>query len=289
MQNSIIEEEFRADALANGVVLPKNIIANTPKPQRAGAVAYKLNLDGRPAGFYQDHKQGIKRTWKYQKSSIHYTQAEREAFKAVIEQNKAIAKQKLENIQAKAANKARLMFGKASPAQPNNSYLERKNADAHGTREWQGAIDDVLIIPLLDENLKIVNLQLIFKDGKKRFLSNGRKSGCFFPIGKKAEQGGKLIICEGFATGASIHQATGFQVICAMDAGNLKPVAELIRFKRPDIQIIIASDNDQSGVGQRYAQEAATAVNGTCVVCPVVGMDFNDLANSGGSISEVLG
>ena len=32
--------------------------------------------------------------------------------------------------------------------------------------------------------------------------------------------------CEGWATGASLHIATGHTVIAAMDAGNLMPVAE---------------------------------------------------------------
>ena len=51
-------------------------------------------------------------------------------------------------------------------------------------------------------------------------------------------------LCEGWATGASLHEATGLPVVAAMDAGNLGPVAELLRRSYPDAAITIVADND---------------------------------------------
>ena len=74
------------------------------------------------------------------------------------------------------------------------------------------------------------SLQFISREGDKRFLIGGRVSGCYFPIGKPD---GALCIAEGYATGASIHEATGTAVAVAFNAGNLLPVASALRAKFP--------------------------------------------------------
>lgn len=267
---------------------PKEIILDSPKFIRFGEsnrYYYKVFTDGLPSMVYGDHKTGLRETVRLFDDNTYHTQAELDEFKATATKNKADAKKRLEKRQAETAIEACSSWRKAFPASPNNPYLLRKKIQPHSAREGRGTLDSVLFIPLVDESLQIVNIQRIFKDGTKRFLSGGKKAGCFFPIGKKAKHGGKVIICEGVATGVSIHEATGEQVIVALDAGNLEAVAKLFRSRRPDVEIIIAADNDVSGVGQSYAQAAALAVNGRCVVCPIAGMDFNDYVNAGNTIN----
>ena len=97
-----------------------------------------------------------------------------------------------------------------------------------------------------------------------------------------------MCICEGYATAASIHEATGYAVGAAFSAGNLLPVAKALRNKYPNVQLIICSDADKNRVGETKARKAATAVGGI-VVLPTFGpdqssglTDFNDLHKQAG-------
>ncbi|CAA7625927.1 hypothetical protein MTBSS4_550008 [Magnetospirillum sp. SS-4] len=104
---------------------------------------------------------------------------------------------------------------------------------------------------------------------------------------------GAIVIAEGYATAATIHETTGRPVIAAFDSGNLKAVAETVRAKFPEREILIAADNDHANkhgnIGLSKAEEAAKAVGGH-VVAPAFDADekargltdFNDLAKSRG-------
>ena len=54
-----------------------------------------------------------------------------------------------------------------------------------------------------------------------------------------------LIICEGVATGLSLYECTGYPVAVAFDAGNLEPVAKVMRARMPNLRIVIAADDDR--------------------------------------------
>lgn len=82
---------------------------------------------------------------------------------------------------------------------------------------------------------------------------------------------------EGYATGASVHEATGFPVAIALDTGNLRPVAEALRANYPSIQMIVYGDHDVTGTGQAKAQDAAQAVGGLVVLPDTPGEDWNDV------------
>ncbi len=85
------------------------------------------------------------------------------------------------------------------------------------------------------------------------------------------------MICEGFATGASLYEDSGQRVVIAFDAGNLLPVAKNIRELNPDTEIIICGDNDISGVGQEKARKAALSIDGKILIPPLPGKDWNDV------------
>lgn len=97
-------------------------------------------------------------------------------------------------------------------------------------------------------------------------------------MGKKSD---KILIAEGFATAATLHECTGLQCFVAFDAGNLTPVARVVRSKRPLADIVICGDSDISFKGQEAANNAALAVNGLVALPPKLGMDFNDYARAG--------
>ncbi|WP_429128532.1 DUF927 domain-containing protein [Aeromonas media] len=131
-----------------------------------------------------------------------------------------------------------------------------------------------LVVVLTDEAGELVNVQLIRADGTKRYLHGGQKAGAFHRI-----DGGELVaVVEGFATGLSIHQATGATVFCGMDCGNLASVARLVRGQQPDARILLCGDNDahtQGNPGKTKAEQAAAAIGGLIALPPIAG-DWND-------------
>ena len=122
-------------------------------------------------------------------------------------------------------------------------------------------------MPLRDPTTnRLLNLQFIGEAGSKRFLTGGRVKGCCFLIG---EPGDVLCIAEGFATGASVHEATGYAVAVAFDCGNLQSVAEAMRARFPNARIVIAADDDYQTAGNpglTKAREAAAAIGGSVAV-----------------------
>jgi putative DNA primase/helicase len=107
--------------------------------------------------------------------------------------------------------------------------------------------------------------------------------GCYHAIGKP---NGTLCVCEGYATGASIHEATGYAVAVAFNAGNLGPVARALREKYPKIRLVICADDDQwtkGNPGVTKATEAARAVGAEIAIPRFKNLSekptyFNDLA-----------
>jgi putative DNA primase/helicase len=185
--------------------------------------------------------------------------------------------QKLRHEQS--AFNAQVIWGKSSPV-ITHPYLERKRVKPHNTRLYR----DSLVIPIYSEFRELVNLQFIQCDGSKRFLSGGRKKGCFSVIKSTTGNTDIVLICEGWATGGSLSEHTGHQVVIALDAGNISAVATAIRNIYPQTEIVICGDNDLSGIGQRAARDAAVACGGNYKIPATVGADWND-ALAGGVVN----
>jgi len=167
-----------------------------------------------------------------------------------------------------SANECRTIFDGAMPASPDHPYIAKKNLA--GTYGAKVTGDGRLIIPIIDKDGKIRNLQYIDHSGDKKFHGGAEITGCSFVI----HGGETLYLCEGFATGASIFEATGGTVVCAMSANNLPPVANLLTG-----QVVVVADNDESGTGERYGRIAAEAIGARLVMPPTRG-DANDYAQS---------
>lgn len=233
--------------------------------------AYVLHSNGHPAGYFEDFKRGIKITWRMEGNYTQLSEADRAQIIAANFQRQ----KELEDAHRKAADKARYIW-RNSPLATTHPYLTRKKIQPHGIKiNKYGA----LTIALYNEKLELVNLQFIDADGNKRFLKGGKKKDCFCWLGSPTET---ILVAEGFATAASLHEHKGFQTFVAFDKGNLECVAKIIRSNRPDAQIIIAGDNDESGVGQNAARAAAFAVGGKFIIPKEVGMDWNDVLTQGG-------
>jgi putative DNA primase/helicase len=195
------------------------------------------------------------------------------------------------------------LWRRSVPACPDHAYLLRKRVGVHGLRfcpVWErrvyakdGRFETVkvpgaLLVPMKDETGAIWNLQAIFAEpcpalGRdKDFLSGGRKRGLFHWLGKRTET---VCLAEGYATGATIHEATGYRTFVCFDCGNLPAVAEIVRGLLPDAKIVVCADHDRPDkagrrAGQEKAAEAAGLVGGFMALPPVEGADFNDWAQS---------
>lgn len=220
-------------------------------------------------------KSGASGTWSMGRGRL--TEAERERLREATA--KAMRQREAERARAaaQASAHAGTVWSQSAQPDPKHPYLVRKKIKAHGIRQ----LNDRLVIPLRDADGKLWSVEYIHQDGTKRFLSGGRKRGCYFSIGHVDPQNGELCIAEGFATAASIHESTGKAVAVAFDAGNLDPVARTLRAKFPGAVITICADNDASTPGNpglTKATAAARAVGGYVAIPPHGYNDFNDAA-----------
>ena len=239
---------------------------------------YVLYAGPPAAGAFGCFKRGLKEKWcdrRRQLSSTERNEVRRRWQDAERERKRVEAER-----QAKAKKTAKWILSRSSHVK-THAYLTAKGLKVIGeVRGYRGS----LVVRLQDANGEIHSLQFIHADGEKLFLRGGRVAGCFFALSDKPDR--PLVICEGYATGASILEATGFAVVCAMNSGNLLAVAQALRAKAPQHEIIIAADNDQFTVGNpglTTATEAAKAIRAKLAVPQFTDLsrkptDFNDLA-----------
>ena len=177
---------------------------------------YMLHLDGIPAGAFGCWRAGFSQNW-WAKSEDTMTQAERDSHRGRIVAMQAQREAEQIQRQQNASESAAVILADASRAR-SHEYLTAKGIQPHGVR-----CDGVrLVIPMRDTSGAVQSLQTITPEGDKRFHSGGKVTGCYFGIGKPD---GLVIVCEGFATGASIRESTDHAVAVAFNAGNLQPVA----------------------------------------------------------------
>ncbi len=169
-------------------------------------------------------------------------------------------------------------------------YLDRKGVGSHGLRAMPNG---VLLVPLVDEEGKLWNIQRILTqqpenaDTDRFYLKDGRKSGLFHLVGEIVEDR-PILFAEGYATAASLHEATGHPVVVAFDSGNLVRVANIFRGFYPDKTMVVCGDDDvlnAHNTGRAKAIEAGEAIGATVVFPAAVGFkgkDFNDLLSQYG-------
>jgi len=191
----------------------------------------------------------------------------------------AAAEQQEQNYKSAAA-RAKKILESARPASAEHPYLQRKGVGAHGISESNGE----LVIPIFDAFGAIQSLQFIPQQGNKRFLRNGKAMGGRFLIGGEPDANDlnlKILVCEGYATGWTLNNETGYPVFVAFFAGNLEHVAVSVRSKYLKKRIVICGDNDWEkpiNTGVKYAKKAAAHARANVAFPPnLPGVsDFND-------------
>ena len=241
-------------------------------------------------GSFGDWSTGLNEHWQAQRESP-YTSAERAEFKRQVATARAAEQAARAAQHREAASKANAVIQSSKPAM-FHPYLQAKKVLPLGILEN----DNYLVIPMQDIDGKVWSLQTIKPNGSKLFMAGGRIKDCFYLIGGPVTD--QVFICEGFATGASLHiygdkiGSKGQPIVVAFNAGNLKGVALAFQQKYPGINITIAADNDNQTPGNpglTKAREAAALAGGNITWPNFTGMDltgtdFNDYVVGGGEL-----
>lgn len=226
-------------------------------------------------------------------------------YKLTKEQRDLIGKQHIENqkkaeaerkqSQDRAMLEATKRWNQAATT-GESSYLARKKVQAHGVR-YLADEPDAMLLPIGDFGEKVFGLQIIRGKNKKpnsldkEFWPSGMaKKGHGHLLGSIKLTTQVVLVAEGYATAATLHEATGLPVAAAYDAGNLLPVGEALRKKFKHINLLYCADDDYLSAGNpgiSAAQKAAAATGGAHIVPQFLAdregkklSDFNDLANS---------
>lgn len=227
--------------------------------------------------------------------------AEREEFRKIRDRKQRVARNKKRDQARRAALRAKRLWDRLSD-KGESPYLVRKSIQGYGARY---SPKKALVIPLVDMGDALHGLQVIHaepvkvKGGdevEKQFFPYGMDPrGHFHLIGKIPASGRVVIVvCEGYATGASIHQASGWPVVVAFNAGNLSPVVKAFRDTYSKAEIFIAADDDFLTTkpivnpGVTLARKAAKTHRAVVIVPSFKNRDkqkwtdFNDLHNQDG-------
>lgn len=136
-----------------------------------------------------------------------------------------------------------------------------------------------LIIPIISPEAEYTSIQYISEDGEKKFLYGGRIKDCCHIIKGDNKT---VYICEGWATGQSIHQATGSRVLVAFSEGNLENIVKVAIEKYPQAKFVVCADNDHKkdkNVGLERGKKIKEKYNNISLKYPsgIKGTDFNDM------------
>ncbi len=227
------------------------------------------------------------KSWENGESKSLFNEEERKDLHANYIQRKKEAEELLKEENKKAAGVAKEIWDKSSQ-KPNNKghlrYIKTKGIQPIGVRFGKNPSGyDSIIIPLrnIEGNIRSLQFISVSDDEKvyKTFLSGGEKKGNFGVIGDP-NTSTHFFITEGYATAASIYEATGEPVVIAFDSGNIEPVTRIQKKQYPNHQITIAADDDKdteekNGInpGQIAAEEAAKK-NRCEIVSPKFEEDF---------------
>jgi phage/plasmid primase-like uncharacterized protein len=292
-------ERFKEAMRQRGVIPPHQLLADG-KIHRCDVVgkhgkadgAYLLFDSGKvPAGGFQNWKDGL--GWENWHFDIGRQLSPSEQREIEFKRN-AAARERMEQekLDIATASRRALYIWSRAREETNHGYLTGKGIAPSGARVLQTA----LTVPARTIDGDLRGLQFIDAHGNKLWMKGSRPSGAFHQISEhrsvsegRAGAFETVVICEGFATAATIHQATGHPTLAAFTCGNLKSVARAVRQAHPKAKIVIAADDDsgtKGNPGMMKAMDAAVAVGGLVAYpsfnhpLPAGGTDFNDLARA---------
>ncbi|PKM30396.1 MAG: conjugal transfer protein TraC [Gammaproteobacteria bacterium HGW-Gammaproteobacteria-11] len=240
-------------------------------------------------------------TQKIKPKGVKLSDEDRQLMKARMEQAKAKKVETQERAAGRAAKRAARMWERL-PTKGESAYLQRKQIIGLGVR--YAPKSGAMLVPMRNGRGNIVGLQVIYPTVQeslgrdKTYWPYGlAKEGAFHMVGPHPEPGEAILVAEGYATGVSLHMATGLAVAICFDAGNLLPVGTVLREQFPGRQLIFCADDDWKtklpndepyNTGVEKASKAATILGGMVVKPVWLGdrgdkeTDFNDLHLNGG-------
>lgn len=215
--------------------------------------------------------------------SIPLSAEQKDAIRARIREDRKRAEAARKKEGERAAARARAMWMKCLPS-GESEYLAEKGVKAFDVRFTQAG---TLVIPMCDNVGNVHGLQFIGpevrrrrKDRNKDFWPSGlTKRGHYHLIGRP---GAVILLAEGYATAASLHEATGHAVVVAFDAGNLPPVAAAIHERYPRARLLVCADDDWLGKCPS-CQKLTPSAEPACTHC---GADTSRLKNAGLEYAE---
>lgn len=281
---------FQADLLANGIAPPNEIIADGQLQRfhiegdksRSKNGWYVLHLDSVPCGVYGSWKKGVHLKWSAKNHDCMTPSERRHQIERIKEACKMRDRMKAKE-QEEAAFRAAYLWESYPKADSNHPYIIKTRILPFYARQHGKEI----ILPIIDFDGKIWSLQYINELGEKRFLLNGAIKRHFIPIQHQPTTERKILIGEGFATCATLAEKYPTScVVAASNAGNLKPVATIIRHFLPNAELIVCADDDRlnpNNPGLTKGREAAITAGAlfskpiwpNCA--PTSLKDFNDL------------
>lgn len=209
-------------------------IAGDPNGKKKGY--YKLKIEnGFGVGFFGDWRIEGCHGW-HSTPDKKYSASEKKAFADKIKKEQERHAKEKEAAQRAVAVSAQdeILFLDECPA--DHPYLIKK-----GVKPYRILLSGKNVLIPIHDDMETWGYQTISPYGDKYILKGCRKHGNWFHIvGDDV-----IVVCEGYATGASIHEATGHTVYVCFDAYNMSTVADKIKKLHPDKKIIIAADNDQ--------------------------------------------
>lgn len=223
------------------------------------------------AGAFGNYKADEKRKVGMPAGSL--TEADRAEYDRRRKQAQEKARKEAEQAAQACKERAQRIWTKL-PVEGPSKYLAAKGVAPFGLRFSRGSVVVPLYKPVATDGpelfaLDLVSVQFIDADGGKTFLTGTPKEGSFHWLTAVPQAECPVVVVEGYATGASVHMATGLPVAVAFDAGNLLPAARALRDFMPNALICFAGDDDaqtKGNPGRTKAQAAAAAVGGVWVL-----------------------
>ncbi|BAQ90456.1 regulatory protein RepA [uncultured Mediterranean phage uvMED] len=271
------------DTTGNLIRVPVSATATTRPDkanERSGYYAYN-QLDNNFVCIYGNWR--TSQEWKFTSYNPNEMSAEeKRLMQSKLEESQKRREEAKAKKQEEVSIYAKEKFASANEVTDHN-YLNDKKVKSYGLKTINGN----LLIPVhsitKSDNGILVNdiksLQYIFPDGSKKFVGGGEIKGNVFLIGCEATEIpylDTLILCEGYATGSSIFEATGLPVAVVFSANFCLTASVRLR-KITAAKFIIALDNDTSGIGEKNANEVVNAVSNCVSRLPSITGDFNDL------------
>jgi len=234
---------------------------------------------------FGDWKTGDKYEWKSVNGGA--SKEDRDVIKMRLAEAAKKSEEERRSIQKEAASRAASLIKEGRPG-PSPYIDNKKLSSLHGALTILGDDGRILLVPMRDIDGVLHGVQRIAPDGRKKFVFGQRVSGTFHVIGDLNDS--FIYVAEGFATAATIREATGRTVVAAFNAGNLEEVSREIKRRHPNKAVMIAGDDDrwtEGNPGRTKAEAAARSALGATVFpvfrSPVEGQtDWNDLLVSEG-------